>query len=108
MVEENKDAKYPFADFGVRSYRGSPAIMKHVRAITTDPKKVGHSHRHSISDLFRFKDVPEEIRRYHLGHAAEGITDKHYGNFDKQLLLMHKHLETVITDYSNKIEAAYN
>lgn len=65
--------------------RGSDAasaiLMKHVRAITDDPRIVVHSLRHSMEDRMTAAGVSEFDRNLVLGHASGGMSER-YGGAD--------------------------
>ncbi len=70
-----------FADYG--HVRGgdaaSAALMKHVRAVTTDPKHVVHSLRHNIKDRLMLAEVASLDQNLILGHALGGVGERVYG-----------------------------
>lgn len=57
----------------------SAALMKHVRAVTKDPKHVVHSLRHNMKDLLILADVSSLNQNLVLGHALGGVGDRVYG-----------------------------
>ena len=57
----------------------SAAIMKHVRAVTTDPKHVIHSLRHNMKDSLILAEVSSLDQNLILGHALGGVGDRVYG-----------------------------
>lgn len=57
----------------------SAALMKHVRAVTTDPKLVVHSLRHNMKDRLLLAEVTSLDQNLILGHALGGVGDRVYG-----------------------------
>jgi integrase len=70
-----------FPDYG--HVRGgdaaSASLMKHVRAVTTDPKHVVHSLRHNMKDRLMLAEVSSLDQNLILGHALGGVGDRVYG-----------------------------
>lgn len=63
----------------------SAALMKHVRAVTVDPKHVVHSLRHNMQDSLVLAEVSALDRKLILGHAVEGVGDSVYGGAVRKL-----------------------
>ncbi|WP_415183261.1 tyrosine-type recombinase/integrase [Phaeovulum sp.] len=57
----------------------SVALMKHLRAVTRDPKHVVHSLRHNMKDKLVLAEVSQLDQNLILGHALEGVGDRVYG-----------------------------
>ncbi|OWJ73655.1 hypothetical protein CDV50_02020 [Haematobacter massiliensis] len=63
----------------------SAALMKHIRAVTTDQKHVVHSLRHNMQDSLVLAEVSALDRKLILGHAVEGVGDAVYGGAVRKL-----------------------
>lgn len=76
-----RESNLLFPDYG--HVRGgdaaSAALMKHVRAVTTDPKHVVHSLRHNMKDRLMLAEVTSLDQNLILGHALGGVGDRVYG-----------------------------
>lgn len=57
----------------------SAALMKHLRAVTADPKHVVHSLRHNMKDKLMLAEVASLDQNLILGHALGGVGDRVYG-----------------------------
>lgn len=57
----------------------SAALMKHLRAVTSDPKHVVHSLRHNMKDRLMLAEVASLDQNLILGHALGGVGDRVYG-----------------------------
>jgi integrase len=57
----------------------SERCNKQVRRVTTDSRKVVHSFRHTIKDLFRDAGVSKEVQDFLTGHASGDVAGK-YGS----------------------------
>lgn len=57
----------------------SGALMKHVRAVTKNPKHVVHSLRHNIKDDLILAEVSSLDQNLILGHALGSVGDRVYG-----------------------------
>ncbi|WP_333815802.1 tyrosine-type recombinase/integrase [Tabrizicola sp.] len=70
-----------FPDYG--HVRGgdaaSASLMKHVRAVTKDPKHVVHSLRHNMKDRLMLAEVASLDQNLILGHALGGVGERVYG-----------------------------
>ena len=53
--------------------------MKHVSAVTSDPKHVVHSLRHNMKDALILAEVSSLDQNLILGHAQGGVGDRVYG-----------------------------
>lgn len=62
----------------------SAALMRHVRAVVSDPKIVVHSTRHLMEDRMIRAGVDEHLRNLVLGHANRGQGER-YGSDDARL-----------------------
>jgi integrase len=80
-VKLPREGNLLFPDYG--HVRGgdaaSAALMKHVRAVTTDPKHVVHSLRHNMKDRLMLAEVASLDQNLILGHALGGVGDRVYG-----------------------------
>jgi integrase len=57
----------------------SASLMKHVRAVTKDPKHVVHSLRHNMKDRRMLAEVGSLDQNLILGHALGGVGERVYG-----------------------------
>lgn len=57
----------------------SAALMKHIRAVTTDPRYTVHSLRHNLKDKLQLAEVSSLDQNLILGHALGGVGDRVYG-----------------------------
>lgn len=57
----------------------SAALMKHLRAVTTDPKHAVHSLRHNMKDKLMLAEVASLDQNLILGRALGGTGDRVYG-----------------------------
>lgn len=57
----------------------SAALMKHVRAVSKDPKHVVHSLRHNMKDNLILAEVASLDQNLILGHALGGVGDRSMG-----------------------------
>lgn len=57
----------------------SAALMKHLRAVTTNRKHVVHSLRHNMKDRLMLAEVASIDQNLILGHALGGVGDRVYG-----------------------------
>jgi integrase len=69
----------------------STQLMKHLREITTDPKHVVHSLRHSMKDALRLAGVEKTVQDLILGHASPSIGET-YGGEEVRLQVAHRAL----------------
>ncbi len=92
-----------FARYGrVRGADGaSAAIMRHVRAITDDPKIVVHSLRHNMEDRLTRAGVSEFDRNLVLGHARGGMSER-YGGPDARLEVAERALRAALADRAGR------
>lgn len=70
-----------FPDYGRArgSDTASAALMKQVRKVTKDPKRVVHSLRHNMKDRLMLAEVSSLDQNLILGHALGGVGDRVYG-----------------------------
>jgi integrase len=66
----------------------STQLMKHLRAITADPKHVVHSLRHSMKDALRLAGVEKTVQDLILGHASPSEGER-YGSEEVRLEVTH-------------------
>lgn len=57
----------------------SAALMKHINAVTTNPKYVAHSLRHNMADWLRLSGASVRAEKLILGHSLGGVGDRVYG-----------------------------
>lgn len=69
----------------------STQLMKQLRQITTDPKHVVHSLRHSMKDALRLAGVEKTVQDLILGHASPSIGET-YGGEEVRLQVAHRAL----------------
>ncbi|AOZ69951.1 hypothetical protein LPB142_11965 [Rhodobacter xanthinilyticus] len=74
----------------------SAALMKHVRAVTTDPKHVIHSLRHNMKDRLVEAEVSSLDQNLILGHAVEGVGDAVYGGAVRKLRVTTKAMKKAL------------
>ncbi|WP_411969685.1 DUF6538 domain-containing protein [Mesorhizobium sp. BR1-1-4] len=73
----------------------SASLMKHVRAITDDPKIVVHSLRHRMEDRLTLAGVSEFDRNLILGHSSGGMSER-YGGLDARLKVAERGLKAAL------------
>lgn len=73
----------------------SASLMKHVRAITDDPKIVVHSLRHRMEDRLTLAGVSEFDRNLILGHSSGGMSER-YGGPDARLEVAERGLRAAL------------
>lgn len=73
----------------------SASLMKHVRAITDDPKIVVHSLRHRMEDRLTLAGVSEFDRNLILGHSSGGMSER-YGGPDARLEVAERGLKAAL------------
>ncbi|TGP53925.1 hypothetical protein EN873_12175 [bacterium M00.F.Ca.ET.230.01.1.1] len=75
-----------FPTYGVEggNTKASAALMKHVRAVTTNRKKVVHSLRHNMKDTLDLAEVDTSDQNLILGHTLGGIGER-YGGSERRL-----------------------
>jgi len=64
----------------------SAALMKHVRAVTKNPRHVTHSLRHNMKDLLIMAQATELEQNLILGHALGGVGNRVYGGEQAKLV----------------------
>ncbi len=102
----NKDTGYLFGKNGQGAYGNvSAKIMKHFRKHVTDERKVVHSLRHSMVDLFREHDVAKEIAAPFTGHVSTDVADRVYGSPEKQLIRTNKAAAKILERYSHEVSS---
>lgn len=57
----------------------SAALMKHINAVSSNPKHVAHSLRHNMADWLRLSEAPDRPAKLILGHSLGGVGDRIYG-----------------------------
>ena len=55
----------------------SAALMRRVRGVTKDPKKVVYSLRHRMKDKLRDTSCPESLAREIMGHSGQGVASNY-------------------------------
>lgn len=74
----------------------SQALMKHLRAITKDPRHVVYSLRHNMKDLLVAAGVPQRDENRILGHALGGLGDRVYGGEEARLKSAYEAMERAL------------
>ncbi|MGR3621043.1 site-specific integrase [Pseudophaeobacter sp.] len=74
----------------------SQALMKHLRAVTSNPRHTNHSLRHSMKDWLREAGVPSLEQNLILGHTLGGEGDTAYGGELAKLRVTQKALQKVV------------
>ncbi|MGI9365374.1 MAG: site-specific integrase [Rhizobiaceae bacterium] len=77
------------------SASASKALMKHVRAITTDKKAVVHSLRHNMKDWLKEAGASKQVQDEILGHTSGGVSEN-YGGFEADLRVAAKWMLTAL------------
>ncbi|CAM3349721.1 integrase family protein [Paracoccus nototheniae] len=105
-LRKNYSTGHLFGRLGKVGYTNiSNVIMKQVRKVTADKRKVGHSLRHSIVDLLRENNIPKEVSYPFTGHASSEISEKVYGSREKQLYKTNEIIKGMMERYSQSIAA---
>ncbi|MET3519156.1 tyrosine-type recombinase/integrase [Mesorhizobium abyssinicae] len=75
-----------FLRYGVEggNTKASAALMKHVREVTENPKKVTHSLRHNMEDALDLAEVDTQDQNLILGHTMGGMAER-YGGPERRL-----------------------
>lgn len=73
----------------------SAILMKHIRAVTNDPKIVVHSLRHRMEDRLTIAGVNEFDRNLILGHSRGGMSER-YGGPDARLKVAERALRKAL------------
>lgn len=105
-VEANKCQKMLFGEYGEKTTNtsASAVLMKHVRTVTEDDKKVLYSLRHTLVDVMRGSHIPRDIYMSMFGHTAgNGISDI-YGTDTSVLSRIHVASKDTLEKYSKCIE----
>ena len=74
----------------------SQALMKHLRAITKDPRHVVYSLRHNMKDLLVAAGVPQRDENRILGHALGGLGDRVCGGEEARLKAVYEAMERAL------------
>ncbi|MBK1635849.1 tyrosine-type recombinase/integrase [Rhodovulum adriaticum] len=74
----------------------SAALMKHVRAITTDKRHTVHSLRHNMKDRLRLAEVASLDQNIILGHALGEVGDRVYGGTPAKLRVTTRAMERAL------------
>jgi len=75
----------------------SQALMKHLRAVTKDPRHVVYSLRHNIKDSLVAAGVSERDENRILGHALGGLGDRVYGGGEMRLKAAYEAMEKALS-----------
>lgn len=96
-LKEAGDSTFLFPRYGrVRGAdSASAALMKHLRAVSDNPKHTVHSLRHGMEDKLTRAGVSEFDRNLVLGHSSGGMSER-YGGAEVRLETSHKALLRVI------------
>lgn len=70
---------YRMDDEGKAEQAASKALMKHIRKVTTNPRKAVHSLRGTLKDLLRDAGISKEINDFMTGHAQGDVAGGRYG-----------------------------
>lgn len=62
---------YRRGDDGKAEGAASKALMKHIRAVTTDKRKVVHSLRGNLKDMLRDANISKELSDFITGHGSK-------------------------------------
>lgn len=104
-LKRNEATGYLFGKDGMAPYGNvSMKLMKHFRKHVADERKVVHSLRHSIVDLFREHDVPAVVAAPFTGHVSNDVADRVYGSPEKQLVRTHNAVKGILEAYSDAVE----
>lgn len=97
-VERPQSGDMLFPKYGRKrgSDAASAALMKHVRAVTKDPKHVIHSLRHNMKDKLVEAEVSSLDQNLILGHAVEGVGDAVYGGAVRKLRVTTKAMKKAL------------
>jgi Phage integrase family. len=97
-VERPRSGDMLFPLYGRKrgSDAASAALMKHVRAVTKDPKHVIHSLRHNMKDKLVEAEVSSLDQNLILGHAVEGVGDAVYGGAVRKLRVTTKAMKKAL------------
>ena len=92
-LRDSTDSVFLFPRYGrVRGADSASAtLMKHLRAISDNPKHTIHSLRHSMEDKLTRAGVSEFDRNLILGHSSGGMSER-YGGTEVRLEIAHKTL----------------
>lgn len=95
-----------FPDYGKWNGPGnaSRALMKHVRAVTENPRHVVHSLRHNMADWLVEAGVPEFERKLILGHALKDVGDRVYGGAPARLRATTKAMHRALAVKAKELE----
>lgn len=91
-IREAKEGHMLFQSYGRRrgSCAASKALMKHVRAISTNERHVLHSLRHNMKDWLVLAEASSLEQNLILGHCPGSVGDKFYGGRLAKLRVMTK------------------
>ncbi len=92
-LKEAGDSIFLFPRYGrVRGAdSASAALMKHLRAVSDNPKHTIHSLRHGMEDKLTRAGISEFDRNLVLGHSSGGMSER-YGGTEVRLEMAHKTL----------------
>lgn len=92
-IKEAGDSPFLFPRYGrVRGAdSASAALMKHLRAVSDNPKHTVHSLRHGMEDKLTRASVSEFDRNLVLGHSSGGMSER-YGGAEARLEIAYKAL----------------
>ncbi|MBX8811340.1 tyrosine-type recombinase/integrase [Ochrobactrum sp. MR34] len=92
-LKEAGDSTFLFPRYGrVRGAdSASAALMKHLRAVSDNPKHTVHSLRHGMEDKLTRAGLSEFDRNLVLGHSSGGMSER-YGGAEVRLEMAHKAL----------------
>lgn len=75
----NSSALFPRYGGPEGGNNASAALMKHIKAVSPNPKHVAHSLRHNMADWLRLSEAPDRPSKLILGHSLGGVGDRVYG-----------------------------
>ena len=104
----NKDHNMLFGVYGAETTNtsASAALMKHVRAVTEDDKKVLYSLRHTLVDVLRGAGIERDVYTSMFGHTSGNGSSDGYGSDISVLKRIHVTAKDTLEKYSKSIEIA--
>ncbi|AEK54393.1 MULTISPECIES: site-specific integrase [Brucella] len=95
-LKESEGSEFLFPRYGrVRGAdSASAALMKHLRAVSENPKHTVHSLRHGMEDKLTRAGVSEFDRNLVLGHSSGGMSER-YGGAEVRLEIAFKAIKKV-------------
>lgn len=84
-VSEGPLFSYRRDEDGKAEGAASKALMKHIRKVTKDNRKVVHSLRGTLKDLLRNANVPKELSDFITGHGSKDEGGKYGSGYSLEL-----------------------